>query len=403
MAEPRDVGGLGQIRRGRDEQRPAVLAQRDRIHVRAPGGQAGPVRRLLTRLLPHALGVIRHVEDAPVGEDPGRAEPESVDFLGHRPGDRQQPVRQPGDQVIVAPQHAHRHPQVRLRLRLHSGGVSRGGGAETFVGHPVAVHEPLTCCPELRGVHGPGRAVAGRVHLAVAAALLRDEPRHGRLPARAAGSLQDRPGDRPPLHAVLGAGDPPAVGREPVRRRARHHARGWPRVDAEVVPVDHEDQVVQAQAPRGVLGLVGRTRGEPALALEDEDLHLAGAGQLQGERLARGWRHAVPGGAGVELQEERLALHLGVPGQAAAPTEAEQPFPGQRPLAVVGKGELGRPGALVPGPDGLVEHREGGVDERHRMAGREHETVTEPSPRPQHVPAHGARQQQGQHHVHLGS
>src|SRR5712691_7159515 len=84
-----------------------------------------------------------------------------------------------------------------------------------------------------------------------------------------------------------------------------------PRVDAEVVPVDHEDQVVQAQAPRRVLGLVGRTRGEPALALEHEDLDLARARQLQGERLARGRRHAVPGRTGVELQEERPALHLG--------------------------------------------------------------------------------------------
>src|SRR5271165_5072873 len=88
---------------------------------------------------------------------------------------------------------------------------------------------------------------------------------------------------------------------------------------------------------------------------------------------------------------------------SAAPAEAEEPLPGQRPPAVVGEGVLGRSGALVPGPDSLVEHREGGVDERHRVAGREHETVAEPSPRPKHVPAHGAGQQQGQHHVHLGS
>ena len=132
MAEPRDVGGFGQVGGGRDEQRPAVLAQRERVHVRAPGRQAGPVRRLLARLLPHALGVLRDVEDAPVGEHLRRAEPEAVNFLRHRARDRQQPIRQPGDQIVVPAQHAHRDPQVRGRLRLHGRRRQPGRGSRTL-------------------------------------------------------------------------------------------------------------------------------------------------------------------------------------------------------------------------------------------------------------------------------
>ena len=54
------------------------------------------------------------------------------------------------------------------------------------------------------------------------------------------------------------------------------------------------------------------------ITLEHEYLDLAGPGQLQAERLPRRRGHAVPGGPGVELQEQRPAFHFGVPGQTAA-------------------------------------------------------------------------------------
>ncbi len=211
-----------------------------------------------------------------------------------------------------------------------------------------------------------------------------------------------RPGDRSPLHAVLGAGHPPAVGREPVHRRAGHHAGGRPRVDAEVVPVDQEDQVVQAEPPRGVLGLVRRAGREPPLALEHEDLHLARSGQAERQRLPGGGRHTVPRGPGVELQEQRPAFHLGVAGQPAVPAQPQQPLPGQRPAAVIGERKIRRPGQRVPGPYRLVQHRQRGIHQRHRVTRGQHEAVAEPVPWPQQVPAHGAGQQQRDQHVHLG-
>ena len=300
LAEAGDVGGLGQVGRGGDEQRPAVVAQGQRVHVGAPGGQAGPVGRLVAGLAPHALRVAGHVEDAAVGEDLGGVlvQPEPVDVVGHRGRDGGQPVRQPVDQVIVAAQHAHGDAQVGLGLGRDGRRVGGRGLVDALVLHPVPGHELLADGPELLGVHGPGGAVAGRVDLAVAAALLGHEPGHARhvLGVRAAGHLQHGLGDRPPLHAVLGAVDPPAVGREPVDRGARDHAGGGPGVDAEVVPVDHEDQVVQAQAPGQVLGLVRRAGREPALALEHEDLDLVGPGQLEAERLARGGGMPCPEG-----------------------------------------------------------------------------------------------------------
>ena len=174
-----------------------------------------------------------------------------------------QPVRQPVDQVW-----SRRSTLIATRRFASACACTAAGrpgrGVDALVLHAVAGHELLAHRPELLGVHGPGGAVAGRVDLAVAAALLRARTRPCSAPGRgwrrAASSTS---GDRAPLHAVLGAGDPPAVGREPVDRRARDHARGRPGVDAEVVPVDHEDQVVQAQAPGGVLGLVGRAGVSP--------------------------------------------------------------------------------------------------------------------------------------------
>ena len=141
---------------------------------------------------------------------------------------------------------------------------------------------------------------------------------------------------------------------------------------------------------------------QAALTLEDEDLDLVGTGVLERERLARGRTHAVAAWPGVELQEEGLALHLGMAGQAASTAQPEQQLPGQRPLAVVWKSEAWiRWSPFLSDAEGLVEHGQRRVDERHRVAGAEHEAIAERQPWPAHVPAHRATEHQRQEHVDL--
>ena len=99
-------------------------------------------------------------------------------------------------------------------------------------------------------------------------------------------------------------------------------------------------------------------------------------------------RHAVAGRPGVELQEERLALHLGVAGQAAAAPQPEQVLPGQRPLAVVGEGEARRRASRsCAGAHDLVEHGQRRVD-RAARCGRPTSTNRSPNGR------HGRRMSQ---------
>ena len=54
--------------------------------------------------------------------------------------------------------------------------------------------------------------------------------------------------------------------------------------------------------------------GQPTLPLDDEDLHLPGAGQLEGEGLTGGRWHAMPRRPGIELEEEGAPCHLRVAG-----------------------------------------------------------------------------------------
>ena len=141
--------------------------------------------------------------------------------------------------------------------------------------------------------------------------------------------------------------------------------------------------------------------GEAALAFDGEDFDLLRAGHLERERLAGRERHAVAGRTRVGLEEQGLAGHLGVPGEAAAVTERPQVLPGQRPAPIVREGEAGIAAGLVPCAEPLVEHGERRVHERHRVAGRQHEPIAEAKPGTPDVPAHGARQQRREQQVAL--
>jgi hypothetical protein len=180
-----------------------------------------------------------------------------------------------------------------------------------------------------------------------------------------------------------------------------HDRRQRVLVDAEVVPVDEEHEVREAEAPRGVLRLVRRARRETALALDDEHLHLAGARELQRDGLPDRRRHAVPGRAGVRLQEERLARELRVSREAAVAPEHEEVLPRERVPPVVRERERGIAVAVVPRAHRLVQHRERRVHERDGVPGGEDEAVGERAPRTQEVPAHRAGEHEREQEVDL--
>ena len=124
--------------------------------------------------------------------------------------------------------------------------------------------------------------MAGGVDLPVAAPLLGLEPsdRGHLVRVGSAGGVEHRSHDGLPLRSVLGADNPPSRGLEPVHRRPCHHTRERTWIDAEVVPVDEEDEVRKAKTPGGVLRLMESAGREPSLALDDEDLHVLCSGKL---------------------------------------------------------------------------------------------------------------------------
>ena len=79
----------------------------------------------------------------------------------------------------------------------------------------------------------------------------------------------------------------------------------------------HEKKISAMKDLLPMLELVVRAGRVAALALDREHAHLARTRVLERHRFAHRRRHAVPGRARVELEEERVALHLGVPGQVA--------------------------------------------------------------------------------------
>ena len=85
-----------------------------------------------------------------------------------------------------------------------------------------------------------------------------------------------------------------------------------------------------------------------------------------------------PEGPVFHLRKSVLPSISAWPGQAAAPPQARQVLPGQRPASAVGEARSARrPSRAVALAHGLVEHGERRVDQRHRVPGRQHEAVAE--------------------------
>ena len=103
---------------------------------------------------------------------------EAVDLVRDSGGDVVQAISQPVGQLRAGAQHAQRRLEVGARLRFALGGIGRRKLVDALVLEAVLGHEVLAHGPELGRVHGPRRAVALRVVLAVATALARLEPRH---------------------------------------------------------------------------------------------------------------------------------------------------------------------------------------------------------------------------------
>ena len=94
----------------------------------------------------------------------------------------------------------------------------------------------------------------------------------------------------------------------------------------------------------------------------------------------------------LNLRKRVLPGHLRVPRETAAMAERDEVLGDQRPAPVVGEGEGRIRVAACAEPERLVERREGCVDDRDGVAGREHEAVAEGQPRTAEVPAHRAGQ-----------
>ena len=202
--------------------------------------------------------------------------------------------------------------------------------------------------------------------------------------------------------AVLGAGDTPAIGLEPVLRLAVAHGRVGEGVDAVVVPVEEVDQVVETEAPGAVLHLVVRAGRVAALTLHGEDPR-GRARVLERHGLAEGRRGAVARGPGVGLEEEGLALHLRVAGQVPVVAQVQEVLPHELALLGVRNRVAFVPRAGVADAQGFVVDGQQCVDRGVAVPGHQHEPVAAGQLGPAHVEAHPRPQGRGDEHRHLGA
>ena len=175
-------------------------------------------------------------------------------------------------------------------------------------------------------------------------------------------------------------------------------------VDAEVVPVDEEDQVVQAQPPGRVPRLVAGAGGQPALALDGEDLDLAASGVLQRQRLARRGRACRgPKGRCSTSGTSVLPSISAWPDSPPLRRRSSRSSQVRAYLPSSGNAKLRVAVALVPRAQRLVEHGETWRRPAARCGPPRARTGREKRPpRTQDVPAHRAGEHRGQRQVHLG-
>ena len=172
-------------------------------------------------------------------------------------------------------------------------------------------------------------------------------------------------------------------------------------VDPVIVPVHQDDEVVEPETPGRVLRLVVCAGRVTSLALYREHAHLARPGVLERQRLTDRGRHAVTRGAGVELEEERLALHLGVARQVPVVAQPQELLPEERPLLLL-IDLVARVARLsVTDAQSLVVDSQQGVDDRAAVPRHEDEAVPEGLFGVADVPAHARAERRCDEQRHL--
>ncbi len=137
-----------------------------------------------------------------------------------------------------------------------------------------------------------------------------------------------------------------------------------------------------------------RAGGVTTFAFHGKHACLSSTRVLERQSFAHCRRRTVTRGPGVELEEERLALHLRVTGQTLVATQVEQVFEHQLALGGVRDEEARVLGQRMPRTQGFAVDRQHGVHRRRTVTRDQHKAIAEGQLGPADVEAH-ARSQRG--------
>ena len=205
------------------------------------------------------------------------------------------------------------------------------------------------------------------------------------------------------VFAVFCARDAPTVRLEPIARCAVNNFAVRAMVDAVIVPVEQVHEVVETQPVRRVLDFMVRACGVTTFALHGKHARLPRTCVLERQGFAHRCRRAVTRRPGVELEEERLALHLRVTGQPLVAAQIEQVFKDQLALGGVRNEEARVLGQRMPRTQGFVVDRQHGVHGRRAVTRDQHKAIAEGEFGPADVEAHARAKRGRDEQRHFGT
>ncbi|MPM65178.1 hypothetical protein SDC9_112070 [bioreactor metagenome] len=192
-----------------------------------------------------------------------------------------------------------------LKIRSELCFIGRVLGIDMYKPGPILGCKLFSEVPVQFTVPGMGGSVARSVIFAVTPSFAGLEPKHRGLFFLVVNTNHcvQLLCERGKIRTVFSAENFPAMRSEPILGLARQDITGLVPIDAIVIPVYKEVQVVQSHAPGGVKRLVGGPWGKPSFTFHDEDLHIAGSCSLQRKCQTGCCRGAMTGRAGVGLQK----------------------------------------------------------------------------------------------------